>query len=117
MYETQDTVNMNYVYDQVMMDRELKAGGGQLRQKGLDAGSNDTFIQHGYNQKTKRESIWAKQVKPREAPKDVQFTPLTSNQVIGWRQPIDNLMSDMNHVQQNRTGICWRTFHDSGHLK
>jgi len=31
MYETQDTVNMNYVYDQVMMDRELKAGGGQLR--------------------------------------------------------------------------------------
>ena len=74
-----------------MKDRELQAGGGVLRNKILDQNNDNMLIQHGYIQKSKRESLWAKQVKPREAPKDVQYVPLTSNQVIGWRKPIDNL--------------------------
>ena len=113
--EVEETTNPNFVYDQVMKDRELQAGGGVLRNKILDQNSGDALVQHGYVQKSKRESLWSKQVKPREAPKDVQMVPLTSNQVIGWRKPIDNL-SDLGHTNFNRTGICWRTFHDNGHL-
>ena len=74
-----DESDPKFVYDQVMKDRELLAGGGVIRNKILDQNSNNALVQHGYIQKSKRESCWAKQVKPREAPKDVQFVPLTSN--------------------------------------
>lgn len=66
-----DDADPKYVYDQVMKDRELQAGGGVLRNKILDQNDEDALVQHGYIQKSKRESCWAKQVKPREAPKDV----------------------------------------------
>ena len=69
----------------------------------------------GYCQKLPRESIWRQ--KTRAAPKEVQHVPLTSAQVVGWRPPIDNLMSPhMGQSTLNRSGICWRTFHDNGHL-
>jgi hypothetical protein len=54
-----------------MMDKELKAGGGALRNKTLDLNNQNSEIQHGYIQKSKREGIWNKYVKPREQPKDV----------------------------------------------
>ena len=63
---------------------------------------------------------WQKEQKERkkkEVPKIVNTAPLTSAQVVGWRQPYDTLMSPhMGQSNLNRTGICWRTFHDSGHL-
>ena len=65
----------------------------------------------GYCQKAKRESIWCKEVKPRETPKDIQSAPLTSAQVYGWKEPIDNMRTDFN-----RSAVCVRTFHDKGHL-
>ena len=114
--EIDETVNKNYVYDQVMKDRELLAGGGQIRNKILDQNSADTLIQHGYVQKSKHESFWSKEMKPRDAPHDVLTVPLTSNQVIGWRKPIDNLDHLNRGESFNRTGICWRTFNDKGHL-
>ena len=69
-YEIEDT-NPNYVYDQVMKDRELLAGGGVHRNKILDQNDESALVQHGYIQKSKRESLWAKQIRAREAPKDV----------------------------------------------
>jgi hypothetical protein len=114
-FEIEDS-NPNFVYDQVMKDRELLAGGGIHRNKILDQNDPRALVQHGYIQKSKRESLWTKQIRPREAPKDVQNVPLTSNQVIGWRKPIDNL-NDLNSGNTfNRSGICWRTFNDNGHL-
>ena len=66
-----DDTDPKFVYDQVMKDRELQAGNGVLRNKILDQNDDNALVQHGYIQKSKRESCWAKQVKPREAPKDV----------------------------------------------
>ena len=86
-----------FVYDQTMRDQEI-----------------DKTIDKGYCQKCKRESVWCKERKCRDAPKEVQMAPLTSAQIVGWRPPIDNLMNMSSNL--NRTGICWRTFHDNGHL-
>ena len=77
------------------MDKELKAGGGSLRNKTLDYNNPNSEVQHGYIQKSKREGIWNKHVKPRELPVNVQIVPLTSSQVVGWRKPIDNLMTEL----------------------
>ena len=52
----------------------------------------DNTISKGYCQKCKRESMWCKERKCRDPPKNHQHTPLTSSQVVGWRPPIDNLM-------------------------
>ena len=62
-----------FVFDQVMMDTELKSGPGSgvIRNKNLDAGFGDPEKQHGYVQKSKHEGIWNKYVKPREMPKSV----------------------------------------------
>ena len=78
-----------FVYDQVKSDYEPK----------------------GYCQKAKRESVWCKEMRPREEPKKIQAAPLTSSQTYGWREPIDNFGFD-----HNRSGICHRTFVDKGHL-
>ena len=117
MEQTARDTATRFVFDQVMMDTELKSGpgAGVIRNKNLDAGFNDPEKQHGYVQKSKHEGIWNKYVKPREHPKSVQQVPLTSAQVIGWREPIDNLMQ-MGHPNVHRSGICHRTFHDNGHL-
>ena len=64
-----------------------------------------------YCQKSKYESVWDKNVRPREAPKDIQSAPLSSSQVIGWRPPIDDLRAGFN-----REAVCTRTFFDVGHL-
>ena len=90
-------VPKNYVFDQVMRDQEI-----------------DNSVPRGYCQKAKRESMWCAERRVREEPKAVQHAPLTSAQVVGWRPPIDNLMKQSDSL--NRTGICWRTFHDKGHL-
>ena len=68
-------------------------------------------VGRGYCQKAKRESLWCKEVRPRDPPKDVQEAPLTTSQVYGWREPIDNLDTGFK-----RSGVCKRTFHDHGHL-
>ena len=49
--------------------------------------------------------------KPKDVNKEVQSAVLTSSQTIGWRQPYDNVVGG-----NNRSGMCKRTFHDSGHL-
>ena len=54
-----------------MMDKELKAGGGFLRNKTLDYNNPNSEVQHGYIQKSKREGIWNRHVKPRELPAQV----------------------------------------------
>ena len=74
----------------------------------------DNDVAKGYCQKSKRESMWCEERRKRDAPKQHQIAPLTSAQVVGWRPPIDNLMQQGETL--NRTGICWRTFHDDGHL-
>ena len=90
---------MGDLHHAVGKDRSTKAGDPQGR---------------GFCQKCKRESLWCKERKCRDLPKEVQHVPLTSAQVVGWRPPIDNLMHDLGHNSMNRTGICWRTFHDNG---
>ena len=49
--------------------------------------------------------------KPKDVNKEVQSAVLTSSQAVGWRQPYDNVVGG-----NNRSGMCKRTFHDSGHL-
>ena len=99
-----------------MKDRELLAGGGVHRNKILDCNNPDSLIQHGYLQKSKKESFWSPDIRPREAPKDVLRVPLTSNQTIGWRKPIDNFDHLQGPDKFNRSNVCWRTFNDKGHL-
>ena len=64
-----------------------------------------------YHQKSKKDSMWDKHVKPRELPKSALGTPMTTSQTYGWMTPIDDLRT--NH---NRTGMCKKTFMDPGHL-
>ena len=66
---------------------------------------------HPYCHKSKRESLWCKYRKIREEPKVNQGAPITSSQVYGWREPIDNLATGFN-----RSAVCKRTFFDPGHL-
>ena len=79
-----------FVYDQAMRDKE----------------STD-----GYCQKCKRESVWCKDRKCRDLPKNNLSATLTTSQVYGWRPPIDNLQTGFS-----REAVCKRTFHDHGHL-
>ena len=67
-----------------------------------------------YCQKCKRESRWCKHRKQLKEHKQIQESPLTSHQGIGWREPYDNLT--VAHSGNNRTGMCLRTFPDKGHL-
>ena len=64
-----------------------------------------------YCKKCKRESRWCKHRKLRTDHKDQQDASLTTAQVIGWREPYDNLT-----FGYNRSGMCMRTFQDKGHL-
>ena len=87
--EEKDPKKTLFIFDQVMADREDKM----------------------YCQKSKYESVWDSNVKPRDAPKQTQNAPLSSNQVIGWRPPIDDMVTGFN-----RSAVCQRTFNDVGHL-
>ena len=78
-----------YIYDQVMADKFPKM----------------------YCQKSKYESVWDRNVRPREDALKIQNAPLTTSQVIGWREPIDNMQTGFN-----REAVCKRTFFDVGHL-
>ena len=49
--------------------------------------------------------------KKRDDNKQVQAAVLTSAQALGWREPYDNVVGG-----NNRTGMCTRTFHDTGHM-
>ena len=61
--------------------------------------------------KCKYESRWCKHRKTRDDNKQMQPAVLTSAQTLGWREPYDNVVGG-----NNRSGICKRTFHDSGHM-
>ena len=87
--ETANSKETTFVYDQVKYDE----------------------VDRPYNQKAKRESLWSKEVRPRDDPKAALEAPLTSCQVYGWRQPIDDMVTGFN-----RSGVCERTFKDNGHL-
>ena len=52
-----------------------------------------------------------KKRQPKGADGATQSAVLTSAQTYGWRQPIDTF----SHPN-NRSGMCKRTFHDTGHL-
>lgn len=69
---------------------------------------------HDYCKKCKRESRWCKHRRETNEHKEIQQAPLTTCQVIGWREPYDNLTGA--HSGHNRTGMCQRTFLDKGHL-
>ena len=49
--------------------------------------------------------------KAQEASKKEQHTITTSSQQLGWREHYDTFT-----FGNNRSGMCGRTFHDSGHL-
>ena len=66
---------------------------------------------HPYHQKSHKDSMWDKHTKPREYPKSALGAPLTTSQVYGWMTPIDDMRLD-----NNRTGMCKKTFWDPGHL-
>ena len=83
--------NTVFVYDQAQRDYDTDAT--------------------GYDQKAARESLWSKTRHPRALPKETLGAPLTSNQVLGWRPPIDDMSTGFN-----RSAVCQRTFHDAGHL-
>jgi len=55
--------------------------------------------------------MWCKDRKHREAPKATLGATLTSAQVYGWREPIDNMSTGFS-----RQAVCKRTFYDVGHL-
>jgi hypothetical protein len=57
-----------------------------------------------YCKKCKRESRWCKHRVDRQEHKQFQHTALTTCQVIGWREPYDNLTGAF--TGQNRTGMC-----------
>ena len=77
-----------FVFDQVMEDKKPDANVEFPLPRAEKYVANEG---RGYCQKLPRESIWRQ--KTRAAPKEVQHVPLTSAQVVGWRPPIDNLMS------------------------
>ena len=72
---------------------------------------DDTADRSDYCSKCKYESRWCKHRKLRDDNKQEQSAVLTSAQTLGWRQPYDNVVGG-----NNRTGMCKRTFHDSGHM-
>ena len=78
-----------YIFDQVMADKEAKM----------------------YCQKSKYDSVWDKNVLPKDEPKVNYNAPVTTNQTIGWRPPIDDMQTGFN-----RSAVCKRTFFDVGHL-
>lgn len=82
--------NIVFVYDQTMRDKEEH---------------------EGYCQKCKRESLWCKERKCRDLPKSNFSVPMTSSQIYGWRQPIDDMSTGFA-----RSAVCKRTFVDQGHL-
>ena len=105
-----------YVFDQAMRDKKGMGEHHELVKPDRTTRAGDPQGR-GFCQKCKRESLWCKERKCREEPTKTQRAPLTSSQVVGWRQPIDNLMSlDMGMSTFNRSGVCWRTFHDNGHI-
>lgn len=67
-----------------------------------------------YCQQCKRESRWCKHRRTTAEHKDLQGAAMTTNQVVGWRQPYDTLTGAT--CGNNRTGMCKRTFADKGHL-
>ena len=79
-----------YIYDQVKRDEK---------------------DHEGYCQKCKRESVWCKDRKCRDYPKQKQNAPLATSQVYGWRVPIDDLRTGFS-----REAVCKRTFFDPGHI-
>ena len=72
---------------------------------------DETEDRSNYCAKCKYESRWCKHRKLRDDNKQMQQAVLTSSQTLGWREPYDNVVGG-----NNRTGMCKRTFHDSGHL-
>ncbi|CDW89792.1 UNKNOWN [Stylonychia lemnae] len=65
-----------------------------------------------YCKKCKYESKWCKHRQEREVAKQKLGAAITTTQSYGWREPYDNLT-----FGYNKSGICKRTFHDSGHLQ
>ena len=99
-----------FVFDQVMDSRAPK---GQMYNRKTDlepTKMKNAEKQYGYTHKTKRDGIWAAQVKPREWPKASFKVPLTTSQQIGWKEPIDNLTA-MNKTSHNLVNTCKRTFY------
>ena len=64
-----------------------------------------------YWQKLQRDSLWGKQLKNREELKKTQAAPVTQNQELGWREPLDTF-----NFGNSRSGMVKRTFYDHGHL-
>eukprot|EP00356_Strombidium_inclinatum_P014644 CAMPEP_0170493050 /NCGR_PEP_ID=MMETSP0208-20121228/13278_1 /TAXON_ID=197538 /ORGANISM="Strombidium inclinatum, Strain S3" /LENGTH=153 /DNA_ID=CAMNT_0010768907 /DNA_START=18 /DNA_END=479 /DNA_ORIENTATION=+ len=99
----------------------LFKSGNQLIKETVKENKEDHFVfdqvkydevDRPYCQKAKRESLWNKEVRPRDEPKAALAAPLTTSQVYGWRPPIDDMVTG-----HNRSGIVKRTFMDNGHLQ
>ena len=66
---------------------------------------------HGYVQKAARESYWYRPKGERPDAKLTQAQALTTSQVYGWREPLDNMKTGFARVQ-----VCRKNFYDAGHL-
>ncbi len=64
-----------------------------------------------YCPKCPKESVWCKHRKDRKEPKGVLAAPSTASQELGWREPIDTF-----NFNNQKSGMCKRTFYDHGHL-
>lgn len=64
-----------------------------------------------YCKNCKRESLWCKHRKQRDDCKETQASVLTTAQTLGWREPYDSFTHG-----NARSGMCKRTFFDTGHL-
>ena len=64
-----------------------------------------------YWQKLAKDSLWGKQLKNRDEPKKGQSAPMTQNQELGWREPIDTF-----NFGYQRSGNVGKLFQDQGHL-
>jgi hypothetical protein len=76
-----------------------------------DQAKRDEEAHDGYCQKCKRESQWCKDRHHRALPHKDYGSVVTSSQVVGWREPIDNMRTGFA-----RSGTCQKTFFDVGHL-
>jgi len=104
----------NFRKQEVVNESNARLAAAETNPRGFDnvfEMEDEAEDRSNYCMKCKYESRNCKHRKLRDDNKTVQAAVLTSSQTLGWRQPYDNVVGG-----NNRSGMCKRTFHDTGHM-
>ena len=104
----------NFRKDDVVKKQAAADAEDEQRAKGFDnvyEMDDETQDRSQYCPKCLYESRHCKHREIRKDNKGEQAAIITSSQALGWREPYDNFT-----FGNNRSGMCERTFKDTGHL-